>query len=171
MILAFSPTNCFQTRAYLFGNAFALQLEIPANGKFTTARSNPVQVTYSHHYKLTVYLPLKHLLTQILATGSSTSSYWREDSHISSFLHRGVGGKAANYRLAFSFLCPMYWLLWGSLGKGRFKLLWPHCRWIWPCPTFSLVVWAGHSPRYAAYGPAKLRNMCPGLSPMSPWLH
>lgn len=63
MILAFSPTNCFQTRAYLFGNAFALQLEIPANGEFTTAHSNPVQVTYSHHYKLTVYLPLKHLLT------------------------------------------------------------------------------------------------------------
>lgn len=169
MILAFSPTNCFQTRAYLFGNAFALQLETPENGEFTTAHSNSFQVTYSHCFKFTVYLPLKHLLTpkfqplDLSATEGGTLI-------LALFLHRGVGGKAASYLLAFSFLCPIYWLLWGSHGKGRFKLLWPHCRWIWPCQTFSLVVWAGHSPWYAVYGPAKLGNTWPGLSPMSPWL-
>lgn len=170
MILAFSPTNCFQTRAYLFGNTFALQLETPANWEFTTAHSNPFQVTYSHCYKLTVYLPLKHLLTpkfQPLDLPLSTT----EAGTFVLALFSSQRCKAASYLLAASFPCPIYRRLSGSHGKGRFKLLWLHCRWIWPCQTFSLVVWEGHSPWYTVYGPAKLGNTWPALSPMSPLLH
>lgn len=63
VMLDFSSTNCFQIRGHLFWNAFALQLGLQKNGEFTTAHSNRFQVTYLHHYKLTVYLLLKHLLT------------------------------------------------------------------------------------------------------------
>lgn len=103
--------------------------------------------------------------SQFPTTGSSTFNYRPRDSHISTlFFTEVLGGQATSYLLAASFPCPIYRLLSGS--HIRFKLLWPHCRWIWPCRTFSLVIWAGHSPRHTA----KLGNTWHALSPMSPLL-
>lgn len=138
VILDFSSTNGFQIRARLFWKAFALQLGLQKNGEFTTAHSNQLQVTYLHHYKLTVYLPLKHLLTpkfQPLHLPLSTTE----------------GG---------SLLLPLFssQRSWGKAGSYLLDFFFPF-RWIWTRQTFILMVWAGHSPWYTVYGPVKRYNL------------
>lgn len=149
VILAFSPTDCFQTGACLFGNAFALQLETTANRgyhsnllKWLTHTLKSIQLVF--HWKNCWLANFIHWI--------STFSYQRKDSSVHFLFFTDVfEGKAASYLLALSFLCPFYWLPLDIHDRG-FRGL--GCCTILQMNTFK-PTWEGRSPQDTAHRPAQ----------------